>query len=408
MKRSLFAAGAGLCAAITLTALAPTDALAGLCTRDPVKPRHRRQARTLETRAYSNGNNCQPGSGSCWVGRRSYNATVIGCNRRRDTNGKKIRKGAANGRTFAPTLRGRFITGKYRFLGAFKKRYGYKLSRTRGVWHITSMLDFKFPKAERKKLHIPMDLAASLSSQQGGPNLTQPGQMCSRNARGRKGNGIVRVVKKNGASRTACRVPRNARFFGLRNTTRDSSFSTGTIMTVGAGAQLGVRSWLMLFWRDVLERAYTNMTRSVRLSILIANFAGHSRDLPGKPTRAQVRRWKRAGAIYPVEFHHRERRFNNMYRPIRVAGFKVYKAIYAGLSDGGIVHEYSHSLGLGDDYPPRSNNPKPRKDCDTLTGTPSRRSHLNYVMCNSDHRDLAIKSVYLWIITQRYTVGDPA
>jgi hypothetical protein len=103
-----------------------------------------------------------------------------------------------------------------------------------------------------------------------------------------------------------------------------------------------------------------------------------------------------------------------MYRPVEVAGIKIYKAIYTGIPPDTVSHEFGHSLGLDDEYPQSQSYP-PQQDCEKLSGflishdDGTTNNHLSYVMCSDYQGDEPqdVKSVYMWLITQRYSVGKP-
>ncbi|MCH9646683.1 MAG: hypothetical protein K0U98_00515 [Deltaproteobacteria bacterium] len=373
-------------------ALAASPAWANLCGIDPSSS-ERTEARNLESENFSAGNDCSDWE-TCFVGTRSYNEHVIACNRKRDSLGNAV--GDVANRTLADDLDARFIRGQFNYFGLFSKRYGYRLKRSNGVWTITVALDFKFPKAESDKLHIPHALTEILSSQEGGQPLDQG--VCATDATDKNDNGLV-YAKDTPFSARACRVNRGARFFLLTPEERTAQGITETDFWNESfrGRRLASTDWLMHYWRDRIETRWSRADGSLKMNVHIANFVGQS----GEVTAATLDNFDKAGTRYKVEMHHNEDRWNNMYRPVKVLGVKVYKAIYTGISEWTILHEFSHFLGLDDEYP-QGANPPDFRDCDELSGEDS-DTNLRYLMCTVG--DEAVKSVYPWIVTRRYHVG---
>ncbi|PIW42146.1 MAG: hypothetical protein COW19_09775 [Zetaproteobacteria bacterium CG12_big_fil_rev_8_21_14_0_65_55_1124] len=402
----------------------PFSAEANLCRGNYLKSEHHTEAIELELAQINAGSNCADGSKTCYAGVRSFNEMILGCNRQRDftvINGELVSNGAIlDGRTvgqrnYPDNLTARPITGEFSYLGSFLKRYGYMLERQNGTWIITSILDFQFPNAEKDKLHIPLDLTKLLSETQRGQPLSET--VCQTNAVDNNSNGIV--TDKDGKDR-ACRVDRNSQLFlraaglhlPLNTATRLPDIHKGKQEWTPLPVELGqngsrpVAEWLMLYWRGYIEHYWSRPNGSFRMKVEIANLAGRA----GEISEAQLDSYKHMGVVYPVELHHHEQRTNNMYRPVEVLGIKVYKAIYAGEEYKNFLHEFGHSLGLGDDYW-TSKKPPTRRDCMVLSGyrdlstnPDSWHTQKRYIMCYGGAEAQHVKSVYLWIVTQRYPV----
>jgi len=89
---------------------------------------------------------------------------------------------------------------------------------------------------------------------------------------------------------------------------------------------------------------------------------------------------------------------------LQFLGIKIYKAIYAGEERGVCGHEFGHSLGLDDDYH-QAKDEAPDQNCDKLTGFSTANSQNEYMMRGNMNSVSAFKSVYAWIVTQRYAIG---
>jgi len=406
----------------------PTDAEANLCRGNYLKSVHRAEAIELENASFSSSSDCNTDVDRCFIGERSLNEMILACNRKRDFDiiaGQQVPKGAlldqrtvAN-RNYPDDLPSLAITGQFNYLGSFLKRYGYLLERQGGNWITTAILDFKFPDAEKDKLHIPMLLVELLSETARGPNLTTT--ICATDAVNDQSNGLV-YEDPDDTNARACRVNRDSNLF-LRSTQplhqlnpRNPPSHTSRVKTdwtplpeaLHAGSSRPVTEWLMLYWRSYIERYWSRPNDSFQMKVEIANFVGR----PDEISEDQLASYQSIGIVYPVELHHNEGRSNNMYRPIKVLGIKIYKAIYAGEKYSNFVHEFGHSLGLGDDYATKS-NPPTRRDCRVLSGykdlssTPvSYHTQKRYVMCYGGAEEQHTKSIYLWIVTQRYPVEN--
>ncbi|MFQ5527042.1 MAG: Dickkopf N-terminal cysteine-rich domain-containing protein [Thermoanaerobaculia bacterium] len=425
-------------ALIALLALgAAGPAFANLCTGNFVDPVHRIEAEELRGEDYSSGNNCAAGSETCWLGSEDYDAMVIACNRKRDVKpfevgfikdlpllhgpaGKTLDDRNAAQRQFGDNLPPRAITGQIQYLGMFPKWYGYILERENGNWIATTVIQFKFPNAEKNKLHLPAYLAARLSSTQGGRPLTET--VCATASTGKNDNGMI-IENWGRPVDRACRINRDAKLFLIDD--RDRTDLDYIDETKGFTEALPAKRWIMYYWRAVVESVWTRPDRSFQMKVVIANLAGR----PGEVTEGDLDLLKKADLVYELEFHHKEGRSNNMYRPVEVLGLKVYKATYAGLWPTGVAHEFGHSLGLDDEYPqncdnnapPGICNAKPNKDCQRLsgfiTGVDTETEELAYAMCDEWDRDgdleypdevfaHSVKSVYPWIVSQRYSIGE--
>jgi hypothetical protein len=387
-----------------LLLIIPSDALAGLCGGDAVEAVHRQEAVELSSQPYNSGSNCSSAVGPCFEGTPTYNELVIGCNRNRDVKplafgpfkdlplvhrgaGKILDKRSASERRFAQDLPPRFVVGQYQYRGKWPKWYGYMLHREAGKWIVTSVLDFKFPKAEGKMLHISPYLAARLSRTQGGPVLDNDSATCQTASTGKSDPGRLLIGKSN--TYRACRVRRNTRFF----LSVPGSYLPASLDTTQSRP---VTEWAMLYWREVLQQLWSR--NGFELRIELADLVGRTGEIDNE----DLTLFKKNDAVYVVEMHHNEKRWNNMFRPVKLAGAKLYKAIYAGLDEDGISHEFGHSLGLGDDYAD-SDDPPVKKPSEPG------RNQFEYVMCDASgsggDEGQDIKSVYLWLITQRYSIG---
>lgn len=407
-----------------LIAVLPEPVRANMCQGNYLHNVHRSEALELENSGFSSNSECARDVGRCFIGERSLNEMILACNRSRDyfspggssaPLGPALDRRSAAQRTFADDLPRQVITGQYKFLGLFLKHYQYLLERRQGQWIATSVLDFQFPGAERDKLHIPLDLAGLLSVTAHGPTL-ESGE-CAAMAVDKHSNGLVDYG--NGSPR-ACRVDRNSTLFLHTNPLPGRVAGSPPTIVKGhlpvwvplpdsfaADGSRPVTEWLMLYWRRYIEHYWSRTDGSFRMNIEIANLAGR----PGEITTAQLAAYRRMDAVYAVELHHNETRLNNMYRPIEVLGLKIYKAIYAGEKFSEFVHEFGHSIGLGDDYA-TGGSPPTNRDCNVLSGfrdpaTGAVSKQNEYVMCYGGREAQHIKSVYLWIITQRYSVSLP-
>lgn len=414
MRRSLFLMKL-LMAGFGLFLLNTSHVYAGLCGGDAVQAVHRTEAVELEKQDYNSGSSCSGSSGPCYTGTRTYNEMVIACNRNRDVKpltlgpikdlplahrraGKTLDKRSTKDRRFAANLPPRFVVGQYQYRGKFPKWYGYMLHREAGKWVVTSALDFKFPKAEKNMLHISPYLAARLSRTRGGTILDKDANTCQTNSTGKKDPGRLRAGKS--SFYRACRVKRDSKFFL-------SVPGTYLPSTLGTTQSRPVTEWTMLYWREVLQQIWSR--NGFELRIEIANLSGRGNEIDDE----DLRLFRKNDAVFTVELHHREKRLNNMFRPVKILGVKLYKAIYAGLDEDGVSHEFGHSLGLGDDYTDKDDPPL-KKDCEILSGyrdaeAEPGRNQFEYVMCDASgsggQEAQDIKSVYLWLITQRYSIG---
>jgi len=430
-------------------AAAPAPARANLCTGNYVETEHRQEARELIGEPYSAGSSCAAGSTTCFVGTPTYNEQVIACNRNRDVRpfglgpvkdlpllhkaaGKTLDKRTAAERKFADTLPPRFVTGEYQYFGNWDKRYGYLLERKAKKWIATAALDFQFPKAEGDKVHLPVYLARRLSTQRGGASLATG--VCATASTGRNDNGMIQVRDSgNTLFSRACRVDKSTRLFLVRS---------GTYLpaSLGTDESRPATEWIMHLWREALTRIWSRPDGSFQLRVWIANLAGRS----GEMEDSDLDLFRRNDALYPVELHHDETRMLDIYRPVTVLGVKIAKAIYEGEFPFVVAHEFGHSLGLDDEYA-QDGTPRPNKDCQSLSGFSSALPERAYLMCSDedftrtvtstttttgatsgttttgaggsaaapltsfpDDLELeqhTVKSVYLWLVTQRYSIG---
>lgn len=393
---------------LALAAACVTPAFANLCDVGSIDQVHRTEAVELEREGYSDGNWCAPPSSSCFIGKRDYNERVIACNRKRDADrtpapghvpiGRILDSRASRDRQFANNLPPRFVNGIYAFFGLAPKWYGYMLERDDGKWIATTVLDFKFPSTEKDKLHIPMYLAQRLSTQASGTPLTST--LCAGVSRDKNTNGRVRVPDSSGALfDRSCRINREQKLFlAVPDTFLPES--------LGETESKPATEWLMHYWRNVVSKTWSRPDGSFQMKVIVANFVGRA----GEVDEDDLELLRQNDVVFEVELHHNEDRTNNMYRPIEVAGIKIYKAIYTGIPPDTVAHEFGHSLGLDDDYPQDRNYP-PEQDCEKLSGFTgigsANNNHLSYVMCSDHEGDEPqdVKSVYLWLVTQRYSVG---
>lgn len=396
-------------------------AQANLCAEDSVEDVHRQEARELESQAYSAESSCTSGSDTCYVGVRDYNAQVIACNRKRDVQpfkvgpindvpmvhkaaGRHLDGRSESDRRFARDLPPRMVTGQIQYFGAFPKWYGYVLERDRGNWIVTTVMDFKWPKAEPKVVHLPIYLTTRLSTERGGEPLTR--SVCRGASSGNDDEGMVVVDGAN----EACRVDRHRQLFAIDDGVASNVEYLDPALL--SGPRRPVTEWIMHYWRGVIQQVWSRPDGSFQLRVLITDLAGQ----PGEMDEEDVDLFKKNDVVYELELHHNESRGNQMFRPVEVLGVKLYKAVYTGAPPTTVAHEFGHSLGLDDEYP-QSKNPKEDRDCTALTGYGDLSPQWAYAMCDDwdpsgDWTNTTrigqqtVKSVYPWLITQRYSIGN--
>ena len=413
-----------LLAGFVLLVLQSAPTLANFCRGNYIDDVHRVEARELEKQNYSTGNNCASGSQDCWVGERDYNARIIACNRKRDVKpfkvgpindlpmvhkaaGRLLDKREKSERNFAANLDPRMISGQIQYLGKFPKWYGYILERKKGNWIVTTVMDFKWPKAESKVVHLPIYLTTRLSTEVGGDPLTL--SVCRGASSGKGKEGMIVLDDSNGTPyNRACRVQRHRQLFFIGGPSPqyiDTSLSRARARPV--------TEWIMRYWRGVIEDIWSRPNGSFQMRVLISDLAGQ----PGEMDEDDFDLYKKNDVVYELELHHNEARNTQMFRPIEVGGVKLYKAVYVGASPTTVAHEFGHSLGLGDEYALKA-KPRTDRDCTALTGfVSSTAEHLGYAMCDDWDRvgswlnptrvgQQTVKSIYPWLITQRYSIGS--
>lgn len=138
--------------------LQPPAASANQCVKGGAPKRiHYREIEAMEKSAFAGDPDIK--------GVYSYDARILMCNRRRDNHTAKLKKYIKENmkpsglKDFAPDLPEKHIAGKFFYTGKFWMKYGYYLSREKGVWTATVPIRFELPKKRPNKLEIPYALA---------------------------------------------------------------------------------------------------------------------------------------------------------------------------------------------------------------------------------------------------------
>lgn len=285
---------AGVLAAVVMLFFS-SAADATLCKPRHVKRRHHDEAARLAGETYAQG---------VYAGSKDYDARVIGCNRHRDDNGKKIEQSVAARHSYDRFLEPRLVKGHIKYYNLAPMRYGYQIERKNGEWLVTVPVKFHFPGKFKKRLDIPMELARPLGIER---------SICSttRKKRGRIIRGYISSSKK-GKKHEACRVNRNERFNGAPVTTH-----------------------LMEFWRDSIEGFWSRPGFRVRIRI----------ENLGEIPAGQLKKYNKKNIVWHVRLNHNNNRA--MYK----ASVGRPHPLYAGLPSDTIVHEFGHVIGLDDEYP---------------------------------------------------------
>jgi len=142
-----------------------------------------------------------------------------------------------------------------------------------------------------------------------------------------------------------------------------------------------VQKAIMKAWRDDIERVW--QLPGFKVDVRVVNL--------GELSKSQEKAFKKAKAIWPVNFSAKYKRAT--YYPIPI--FKQ-KGIPASASSRTLVHEFGHWMGLDDEYEEFKSREatRPNLICSGAGGS-------GYMMCDMS---TSIKPVYAWIITRRYLI----
>jgi hypothetical protein len=335
-----------------LCAAAP-PARANLCDPSKVEQRHRTEAQQSRLETFS-------GEAS-YAGDAGYEARVIGCNRDRDNNRKKIEDGFQPDHPFAANLTERLVQGGYAYFNVFffTKGYGYALSRKDGTWMVTVPVEFHLPASDSSTVDLPGELA-----------ITELGIDCHTAK-----HQLVKRYSDPGMSDTqqACRVGRAEMFKGLPATT-----------------------WLMKFWQKHIQDFWSHDGFKVRIRVVNL----------GEIDEITLKGYTKGDVVWHVRMDNHETQTTARFR-----GYPTNpRPIYVGTDWGTFVHEFGHELGLDDEYPNQQQSDYPPwRDCDALSGGGADDTKRG-IMCTGGHESspatYEAKGVYDWIVTRRYVIGE--
>ncbi len=363
--------------------MVPGSAWANLCTQDNITERYRNEAKQINSETFA------PASPD-FRGDDEYNAWVLACNRKRDSNGNKIDKDEriVNGNDFAQDLTPFAIKGKYHFYGlhlaaltATDLKYRYRLHREKGEWIVTLPIELVFPDRPLKnRLDISYELAVQLDlmSVYGKGDLKCDQSNMKLSDKKRKGEFLVDIGYIGGGfDGLSCRL------------SRDFKLADGSELL----------DHYYTFWRQAIRNAWNRPGFKINVK-----FVGHdsiSDDLMDSFNKDDLT-WK----IFLTQDHEQ--------RPRYVPGFARLKHIHTGTAGETIAHETGHILGLDDGYRENIKGDKNDwRDCREVGGQ-------EYIMCTAsastreaDYYNHAggitnpesTKAIYAWIITRRYAAG---
>jgi hypothetical protein len=409
----------------------PHAAQANLCNPLSITPTHIEESIEMESERYSVSrgwservrpfrqirqtteliDGCEPSSGSvptpCYIGTRDYNAYVLACNRQRTSDGNALNNRTTEERQFADNLPERFIRGTFRYFGIWPKPYFYTLKRVDGEWIVTSTLNFLMPEEDEGRIRLQAYLASNLSLEEGGVALNDPRRGVCREVNNREDDGFDLV---DALGIQVCRVPIDQELFLIGG----GDFLPAD--ELGATESRPAIDWLMLHYRHSLETIWSRP--GFKVEINIANFVGGD----GEISFGELARHEREDVVYNISLHNNDEDNGRVYLP----GPLQRSVYHTALVWRTIAHEYGHSLGLDDEYlePGVSSLGIQNRGCDALSGfdvegEEEDNTDFFYVMCNSTVGNIrlddvkveitgyhslsqSIKSIYPWIITQRY------
>lgn len=224
----------------------------------------------------------------------SYDARVLMCNRRRDNHEAKLKKHIKENMTasglkdFPPDLPEKHIAGKFFYTGKFWMKYGYYLSRKKGVWTVAVPIRFELPKKRRDKLEIPYALAVE------------------KKITGECEKPLIKIPFTK--DEIACRVPRGLKVGSKR-----------------------IGQVLKTYWKEGIEKLWSKPALGFVLRVDVVN--------PASRIKGQRKN------VWSVPLNHRPKS-RAMYTPF----WAKPRPIYSGTHIGVVSHEFGHRLGLDDEY----------------------------------------------------------
>jgi len=316
-----------------------------------------------------------------FIGNNDYNADLITCNRKRDSNGGKVEKEISASHHFPDNLKARSIKGKYWYYSTAPLAYAYDLRRESGEWVVRVPMRFHWPTARKTDMiDISMELVNTLAD----PALTA---FCDEKNT---------VFDKNGKDVTRGYIPVNNPSAGVKGTDTvhvdEKACRVNRTLKVNG---ISILRHLRQYFADSLKSVW-DRTGWFRIEPVLLDH--------GEGTASDIHAWEKDGIVWELRLN---------LDPSSRASYKrwtfKWNHMYTGVPSHVIAHEFGHKLGFGDEYGWGPKATHSQRDCNMKNNFASSR----YIMCsqlaswklmhNPYH---GAKAVYVWLATRRYTIAN--
>ncbi len=352
-------------------------------------------------------------------GDRSYDARLITCNRRRDTEGNELDDRSNELLEFAEDLDARTIKGHYGYGGLApisNLRYAYDLRREGGQWLVTVPIQFHWPDVRMTdRIDIPADLATTLGLTARG-ELCEPGRtilvpnspreiawgyiyddidpaqvatfMSDQRDAGIPADqlyrsrwaawgtadqstieNIIETYDVHASGEASCRVPRSLQRDGM-----------------------SVLNHLRVYWEAAIREIWNRDGFEIVPRFVNCDAVAGTATVCDGVTNEELSAWEKDETIWHIHFN-----LTPGHRTSYKRWLFKWNNMHTGVLDDVIAHELGHQLGLDDEY---GESPSSALHCENVSPAGSQ-----YLMCDEDSRRNGAKGVYAWLITRRYLIG---